>query len=118
MKKNTKRLFLLVLAVMLLIGIGSTLALATEPNDVKPSETLEVWLKTSAGTTLLHTYEEAEMRALVTKDSTNIRYSSIDNGGFTVRTIATGVYVENLLNDVQDYVDDLPAICRFACHGL
>ncbi len=104
MKRNTNCIFLLLLTVVLVIGLWSTVAFASSPTSVDPSETLDVYIKTALGTILLHTYEESEMSDLA--DGSNVKYSSIDSGGFTVKTIATGVYVKDLLDDVmKNYTD-------------
>ena len=101
--KRINRWVLVLLMVILVIGVWSTFAFAISPSEVDESDTLEVSIRTSDGTTILHTYEKSEMEDLA--EGKNIAYSSIDNGGFTVRTIASGVYVKDLLDDVQQYTD-------------
>ena len=103
MKRNSKLVILVVLMTVLLIGVSSVVALAFAPTEVHPSDTLEVSIKTSDGTTVLHTYDEAEMEDLA--EGKNIKYSSIDSMPWTVKTVASGVYVEDLLDDVQQYTD-------------
>lgn len=84
-----------------MIGLFNASALAVD--SVDPSDSLDVYIKTSAGTTLLHTYDLSEMEDLVKGE--DIEYSSIDSMPATVYTIATGVYVEDLLDDVQQYTE-------------
>ena len=106
MKKNTNRIILILLTVVMMIGVWSTLALATSPSEVDPSDTLVVSIKTADGTTDLYTYSLSEMNGLA--EGTNIAYSSIDSMPSTVKTVASGVYVKDLLDDVQKHLDDLP----------
>ena len=94
---------LVLLTVILVIGVWSVSAFASSPTPVDPSDTLEVSIKTTEGMTVLHTYDSAEMSDLA--KGNNIKYSSIDNMPATVRTIATGVYIEDLLDDIQQYTD-------------
>ncbi|ATW24908.1 Ig-like domain-containing protein [Candidatus Formimonas warabiya] len=101
MRRNKNRILWVFMTVVLLIGLFSISALAVDPVD--PSDTLDVYLKTSAGTTLLHTYELSEMEDLAKGE--DVEYSSIDNMPATVYTIASGVYVEDLLDDVQQYTE-------------
>ncbi|MEL7566866.1 MAG: Ig-like domain-containing protein [Dehalobacterium sp.] len=101
MKRNRNRIFWVLMAFVLMIGLFSASALAVD--SVDPSDTLDVYLKTSAGTTFLHTYDLSEMEDLAKGE--DIEYSSIDSMPATVYTIATGVYVEDLLDDVQEYTE-------------
>lgn len=101
MKRNRNRIFWVLMAFVLMIGLFNASALAVD--SVDPSDSLDVYIKTSAGTTLLHTYDLSEMEDLVKGE--DIEYSSIDSMPATVYTIATGVYVEDLLDDVQQYTE-------------
>ncbi len=101
MKKSIKGILTLFLTAAIAIGLCMP-AVAYAPNPVPPSDTLEVGIKTADGTTVLHTYTLDEMNAL--SHGTDISYSGIDNMPWTVKTVATGVYVRDLINDVQQYV--------------
>mgnify|MGYP000906733399 CR=1 FL=1 len=101
MKRNKNRIFLLLLTVMLVIGVWSGSALAVTAVD--PSDTLLISIKIGEKTTDLHTYDKSELEALA--KGQNVSYSSIDNMPATVKTVASGVYVEDLLNNIQKYTN-------------
>ena len=99
MKNPLSKLAAGVLAVAAVLLFALPAAAAIKPVD--PSDTLEVDLKTASNTVELHTYQLAEMEDLVGGE--DICYSGIDNMPWTVKTVATGVYIEDLLDDVAQY---------------
>lgn len=100
MKKVGNKLLIgmLVIAATFFFALPEA-ALAITPVD--PSDTLAVYLKTADGSVELHTYDLAEMESLA--EGEDICYSGIDNMPWTVKTIASGVYIEDLLDDVAQY---------------
>ncbi len=99
MKKKSLKLLLLLAALLLVLAAALPAYAAITP--VTPSDTLEVCLKTADGTVTLHTYSLSEMRALAAGQ--DICYSGIDAMPWTVKTVADGVYVADLLDDVAQY---------------
>ena len=91
----------LILAVVLMISVFVFCLPAAAVNPVNPSDTLDVYLRTNSGETLLHTYTLTDMEELANGE--DICYSGIDAMPWTVKTIATGVYIEDLLDDIGQY---------------
>lgn len=100
--KLLKRLSALLIIAALFLSAPATI-MAYDPTSVSPSQTLEVYLKTSEGTALLHTYNTSEMNKLTS--GSNVYYSGIDALPWTVETVATGVYLEDLLDDAKKYTE-------------
>lgn len=100
MKPFRKVLSVILAACLMMVTVG-TAAVAFEADYIAPSDKLDVYLRTTDGDTLIHTYSMGEMQSL--SNGTDVHYSGIDAMPATVQSVANGVYLEDFLNDLGQY---------------
>ena len=96
-----RRLLSLLLIMVLMAAMLGTAVVAWEADPVDPAAELMVYIRNAGVDTLVHTYSQADLWALT--KGRNVLYSGIDNMPATVRTEASGVYLNDFLDDVQKY---------------
>lgn len=95
----------LCLAFTMFLGCLGAPALADHGAEVEDANSLSVYLQGAGNEqVLLHTYSVSEMEALTNGEE--IYYSSIDAMPTTVLTVATGVYIEDLICDLAQYTEN------------
>jgi S-layer homology domain. len=101
MNRTRARKSMAVLIITLLItGLAPGMAYANNKSGV-PASSLSVSLTENGATSLLHDYTAVEMTNMI--DGRNIKYSSIDAMPARVLTVANGVYLSTLIEDLSKY---------------
>ena len=110
--RNLKKVFSFFVITVLLIGSMSVTAFATDP------DILTVVVKDSSGTTIAtEGYTRAELEALAIKDGNGVdvkvKYSSLDKLPAWRTTVATGVDLEDLIQDADSSITSFSALDSF-----
>lgn len=110
--RNLKKVFTFFVITVLLIGSMSVTAFATDP------DILTVVVKDASGTTITtEGYTRAELEALAIKDGNGVdvkvKYSSLDKLPAWRTTVATGVDLEDLIQDADSSITSFSAADSF-----
>ena len=107
-----KRAVSLILIVVLAVATLAPAAVAWEADPVPAATELAVFVRNSGVDTLVHTYTESDLWAMAR--GYDVLYSGIDNMPATVWSKASGVYLSDLFDDINNYTAyDIWACTRF-----